>query len=109
MSEIIKITAEKTYDWDGNLIEGSGERTLVGIVQKTGQESINGFDIPAGEATDVVVFLPAGTQIEEGETLLIRDEEYVVETSSWDWNVGRNPANRLHKPKVQVNARRVEA
>lgn len=71
------------------------------IVSPAGDQVVKGEDFVHGDITKLQVLAPAGTRVDDGDTVVIRGEEYVVQQlQSFDYSVGRRPAVWTHRPKV---------
>lgn len=108
MSETVTVVGEDEYDWDGNLIPGSGKREIAGCtVSPAGQSRIDQADVD-GITSSLQVLAPAGTTIAEGEQVKIRGLTYTVDQVPFDWSHRRRPANPRHRPKVAFIVKRGE-
>lgn len=108
--ELVTFTGDSGYeDADGYWHPPEDELEIQCIVQPTNRREFQDVTVPQGEITELIVYAPAGTEIPQGARALVRGIEYDVITTSWDWSIGRFPANTLHKPKVEIMLKRIDA
>ena len=71
------------------------------IVSPAGDQVIKGKDFVHGDISRLQVLAPAGTRVQDGDTVMIRGVEYRVDQlQSFDYSVGRRPVVSWHQPKV---------
>lgn len=71
------------------------------IVSPAGDAVVKGDGFAHGDITKLQVLASPGTQVTDGDVVVIRGEDYTVQQRvSWDYSPGRRPAVRHHTPKV---------
>lgn len=71
------------------------------IISPAGDEVVKGDGFVHGDITKLQVLAPPGTEVKDGDTVVIRGEDYRVQArKSFDYSPGRRPAVRHHTPKV---------
>lgn len=100
--EPITIRGEMTgRDHRGRPIFGADTVVEHCIVSPAGDQVIKGKDFVHGDISRLQVLAPAGTRVQDGDTVVIRGVEYRVDQlQSFDYSVGRRPAVSHHRPKV---------
>lgn len=71
------------------------------VIAPAGDQVVHGTGFQHGDITRLQVIAPASTVVGDGDVVVIRGEDYVVEQlKSFDYSVGRRPAVSWHQPKV---------
>lgn len=71
------------------------------VVSPAGDQVVKGDGFAHGDITKLQVLAPPGTHVEDGDTVVIRGEDYTVQQrKSFDYSAGRHPAVAWHQPKV---------
>lgn len=71
------------------------------VVSPAGDQVVKGDGFAHGDITRLQVLAPPGTVVADGDVVVIRGEDYVVQQRrSFDYSVGRRPVLRRHQPKV---------
>lgn len=79
------------------------------VVSPAGDTVIKGDGFVHGDITKLQVLAPPGTAVKDGDVVVIRGQEYLVQArESFDYSHGRRPAVRHHSPKVIFIAERGE-
>ena len=100
--ETIKILADEPARNEYGMVLGwKVERSISGcVISPAGDQVVQGEGFIHGDLTKLQVLAPAGTTVEEGQHVMIRDEIFRVEFVPFDYSVGRRPALGRHKPRV---------
>lgn len=70
-------------------------------VAPAGDQVVKGVGFAHGDISRLQVIAPAGTVVRDGDTVVIRGEDYVVDQrQSFDYSVGRRPVLATHQPRV---------
>lgn len=71
------------------------------VVSPAGDQVTRGDGFVHGDISRLQVLAPAGTRVQDGDTVVIRGVEYRVDQlQSFDYSVGRRPVVSWHQPKV---------
>ena len=71
------------------------------VVSPAGDQAVRGDGFVHGDISRLQVLAPAGTRVQDGDTVVIRGVEYRVDQlQSFDYSVGRRPVVSWHQPKV---------
>lgn len=71
------------------------------VVSPAGDQVVKGGGFAHGDISRLQIIAPAGTEVCDGNVVVIRGEEFIVEQwRSFDYSVGRRPVLRRHQPKV---------
>lgn len=77
------------------------------IVQPTVMAQDSGRD-RTGQVLEWRVIAPAGTVVEDKDTVMIRGRRFTVTAEAFDYSIHRRPALAAHRPRVEFIAKRGE-
>lgn len=88
-------------DHRGRPIYGANRELKHCVVSPAGDQVIRGDDFVHGDITKLQVIAPGGVAVDDGDVVVIRGEDYVVQQlQSFDYSVGRRPVVASHRPKT---------
>ncbi|MGX1598590.1 hypothetical protein ACWIDS_16190 [Dietzia maris] len=95
-------------DDDGYPLPGTADKTVEGC---TVQLNVTGDDVARdrdGTVTELRVFAPPGTVIDEKRLVEIRGKTWRVDGIAFDWSINRRALLARHRPRVEFVVKRGE-
>lgn len=88
-------------DRRGRPIYDEGRTVEHCVVSPAGDQVVRGQDFVHGDISKLQVIAPPGTKVEDGDVVVIRGEDFMVDQLvGFDYSPGRKPAVGHHRPPV---------